>query len=247
MKKVVTSFVCTGFLLSGLGGYASVNANETAYETHNLTETTTQYEKRGYELDVINGSKDSALNPIIDEFVNLYFKVYPKLTKKYALNPKEHLKKVTLEFDPSYTGVAYADNGKIVVSTNWILTHPDDVALFTHELTHIAQAYPRYDDETWWVTEGIADYTRYVYGPHNGSWRLPEEVKETDNYNSGYRVTARFFLWLNQKKNHFAVDIINRKMQHNTFDINVFKEITGKTIDELWTEYRANPDVRTHY
>lgn len=247
MKKVVTSLVCTGFLLSGIGGYASVNASETAYETHNLTETTTQYEKRGYVLDVINRTDDPALNPIIDEFVNLYFKVYPKLTKKYALNPKEQLKKVTLEFDPSYTGVAYADNGKIVVSPNWILTRPDDVALFTHELTHIAQAYPRYDNETWWVTEGIADYTRYVYGPHSGSWRLPEVVKETDNYNSGYRVTARFFLWLNQQKNHSTVDIINREMQHNTFDLDVFKEITGKTIDELWAEYRANPDVRTHY
>ncbi|MFJ7726046.1 basic secretory protein-like protein [Neobacillus sp. NPDC097160] len=247
MKKVVTSLVCTGFLLSGLGGYDSVNASEVAYETHNLTKTTTKYEKRGYLLDVINGTDDPVLDPIIDEFVNLYFKAYPKLTKKYALNPKEHLKNVTLEFDPSYTGVAYADNGKIVVSPNWILTHPDDVALFTHELTHIAQAYPRYDDETWWVTEGIADYTRYVYGPHNGSWRLPEEVKGTDNYNSGYRVTARFFLWLNQQKNHSTVDIINREMQHNTFDLDVFKKITGKTIDELWAEYRANPDVRTHY
>ncbi|WP_176555729.1 basic secretory protein-like protein [Virgibacillus ndiopensis] len=247
MKKLVGSLICTGVLVSGMGGFHSVQAEETSYETNTFTQSTQEYEKRGYKLEVINGVEDPSMDPIIEEFVNLYFKVYPKLVKKYALNPKEASREVILEFDPAYDGVAYADNGKIVVSSDYILTNPDDVALFTHELTHLAQSYPTYNDDTWWITEGIADYTRYVYGPHNGSWRLPEEIKETDNYDSGYRVTARFLLWITQQKNHFAVDIINREMQHNTFDLHVFKEITGKSIDALWEEYLENPEVRTKY
>ncbi|ASK60704.1 secretory protein [Virgibacillus phasianinus] len=248
MKRLVSGLICTGLLVSGFGGYSSVLAKETAsYETSNFTQTTQEYEKRRYKLEVINGVEDPAIKPLIDEFVDLYFKVYPKLVRKYSFNPKEASRNVTLEFDPAYDGVAYADNGKIVVSSNWILTHPDDVALFTHELTHIAQGYPTYNDDTWWITEGIADYTRYVYGPHNGSWRLPEEIKETDNYDSGYRVTARFLLWITQHKNHFAVDIINREMQKDTFNLDIFEEITGKSIEDLWAEYRQNPEVRTHY
>ncbi|GAQ17687.1 hypothetical protein OPHB3_1612 [Oceanobacillus picturae] len=247
MKKIVSSLICTGLLVCGFGGFASVHAEGVTNELNNSIQTTNEYEKRGYSLQVINGETDPAMEPIINEFVNLYFKVYPKLIKKYAYNPKEASREVILEFDPEYDGVAYADNGKIVVSTDWILTNPDDVALFTHELTHLAQAYPTYDDETWWITEGIADYTRYIYGPHNGSWRLPEEVEDADNYDSGYRVTARFFLWITQHKNHFAVDIVNRKMQNGTFDLQLFEEITGKSIEDLWEEYVQNPNVRTNY
>ncbi|GGB32618.1 hypothetical protein GCM10011409_07530 [Lentibacillus populi] len=250
MKKFVVGLVCAGVLVSGVfGGYSGVHAEEASSmekETNNSS-SSTLYDKRGYTLVVIKGVDDPAIDPIIDEFVDLYFKVYPKLVKKYAINPWEHSRKVTLEFDPEYDGVAYADNGKIVVSTNWILENPDDVALFTHELTHLAQAYPTYNDQTVWITEGIADYARYVYGPHNGNWRLPEEVKDTDNYDSGYRVTARFLLWITQNKNHFAVDIINRALQYDIFDLRLFKTITGKSVEDLWEEYRENPDVRTDY
>ncbi|MFY0762524.1 basic secretory protein-like protein [Metabacillus dongyingensis] len=245
MKKLLSGLVCAGILFSSLCTH-NVLANEVNTKS-NIVESGGQYEKRGYILELINDVDDPAINPIINDFVELYFDVYPKLLKKYAADPKVTTRKVVLKFDPSYDGVAYADNGMIVVSSNWILNHPDDLGLFTHELTHIVQGYPRYDNETWWITEGIADYTRYVYGPHNGQWSLPDEIRETDHYNSGYRVTARFFLWIKQNKNNKVIDILNEQMQKNTFHINNFKEITGKSVEDLWVEYTNNPKVKTNY
>ncbi|MDR9855489.1 basic secretory protein-like protein [Paenibacillus sp. VCA1] len=245
MKKLLSSVVCAGILLSTLGGTPIVSANESAINSH-VVDSGGQYEKRGYTLEVINDVDNPAMNPIISDFVDLYFDVYPKLLSKYAADPKTATKKVILKFDPTYDGVAYADNGMIVVSSEWILNHPWDLGLFTHELTHIVQAYPRYDDETWWITEGIADYVRYVYGPHHEDWKFTDP-KETDNYNGGYGVTARFLLWIEQNKNNKVVDILNKQMQQDTFNINDFKEITGQSVEDLWAEYIKNPYVKTKY
>lgn len=247
MKKLLSSVVCAGILLSTMST-PNVLAYESAINSH-VVESGGQYEKRGYTLEVINGVDDPAINPIISDFVEVYFDVYPKLLTKYAADPKTATKKVILKFDPTYDGVAYADseNGIIVISPKWILKHPWDLGVLTHELTHIVQGYPRYDDETWWITEGIADYVRYEYGPHQSDWKFADEIKATDRYNSGYGVTARFFLWIKQNKNNHVVDILNKQMQQNTYDISVFKEITGKSIEDLWAEYINNPYVKTKY
>ncbi|WP_314591112.1 basic secretory protein-like protein [Paenibacillus terrigena] len=243
MKKLLSSVVCAVILLSTLSTH-NVLANESANKSH-VVESEGQYEKRGYILEVINEVDNPAINPIISDFVELYFDVYPKLLTKYS-DPKTATKKVILKFDPTYDGVAYADDGMIVVSSKWILNHPWDLGLFTHELTHIVQSYPRYDNETGWITEGIADYVRYVYGPHHEDWKF-REPKETDNYNSGYGETARFLLWIEQNKNNKVVEILNKQMQQNTFHINVFKEITGQSVEDLWAEYINNPYVKTKY
>ncbi|WP_018759642.1 basic secretory protein-like protein [Paenibacillus terrigena] len=243
MKRLLSSVVCAVILLSTLSTH-SVLANESANKSH-VVESGGQYEKRGYILEVINEVDNPAINPIISDFVELYFDVYPKLLTKYS-DPKTATKKVILKFDPTYDGVAYADDGMIVVSSKWILNHPWDLGLFTHELTHIVQAYPRYDNETGWITEGIADYVRYVYGPHHEDWKF-REPKETDNYNSGYGETARFLLWIEQNKNNKVVEILNKQMQQNTYHINVFKEITGQSVEDLWAEYIKNPYVKIKY
>ncbi|OPA72898.1 hypothetical protein BVG16_31485 [Paenibacillus selenitireducens] len=244
MKKLLSSVVCAVILLSTLSTH-HVLANDSAIKSH-VVESGGQYEKRGYILKVINEVDNPAINPIISDFVELYFDVYPKLLTKYAADPKTATKKVILKFDPTYDGVAYADDGMIVVSSKWILNHPWDLGLLTHELTHIVQSYPRYDDETWWITEGIADYVRYVYGPHQEDWKFTEP-KKTDNYNGGYGVTARFLLWIEQNKNNKVVDILNKQMQQNTFNINDFKDITGQSVEDLWAEYMNNPYVKIKY
>lgn len=248
MKRLLSSVICVGILLSPLSTQnVLANENESAIKSH-VVDSGGQYEKRGYILEVINEVDDPAIDPIISEFVELYFDVYPKLVTKYAADPKTATQKVILKFDPTYDGVAYADAGagRIVVSSKWILDRPWDLGLFTHELTHIVQSYPRYDDQTWWITEGIADYIRYEYGPHHEGWKF-REPKETDNYNSGYGETARFLLWIEQNKNNKVVDILNKQMQQNTFHIHDFEEITGQSVEDLWAEYILNPYVKTKY
>ncbi|MBS4178264.1 basic secretory protein-like protein [Lederbergia citrea] len=246
-KKIAASFICASLAFSSFTAVQHAFAEDSA-ATSTIQQSDSQFfEKRGYELEVISDANNADLQAVIPDFVELYFKMFPKLVKDYAADRKTAPTKVTLKFDPTYDGVAYASNGTIVVSVDYIVSRPYDVALFTHELSHIVQAYPRYDNSNWWLVEGISDYIRYAYGPHDGRWMLPEEVKETDRYDSGYRVTARFLLWLEQHKNKTIVDQLNAQLQQKTYDLDSFKTLTGKSIDELWQEYKENPEVKVKY
>ncbi|MBS4196409.1 basic secretory protein-like protein [Lederbergia citri] len=246
-RKIAASFLCGSLIFSSFTAVQHAFAEDSAPTSTIQQHDSKLYEKRGYQLEVIADPNNPDLQTIIPDFVELYFKMFPKLLKDYSADWKNASTKVILKFDPTYDGVAYASNGTIVVGVDYIVSRPYDIALFTHELSHIAQAYPRYDDSNWWLVEGISDYIRYAYGPHDGKWILPEVVKDTDNYNSGYRVTARFLLWLEQHKNKKIVDELNAQLQQNTYDLNSFKTLTGKSIDELWQEYKENPDVKVKY
>ena len=62
-------------------------------------------------------------------------------------------------------------------SFEWLRKHPDDIGLFTHELVHVVQAYPKSDPT--WLTEGLADYARHSYGPKKQpGWALPSGWRE---------------------------------------------------------------------
>ena len=40
---------------------------------------------------------------------------------------------ITVTIDTSYTGVAYANNGKITISSAWLKKKPEDLDVITHE------------------------------------------------------------------------------------------------------------------
>ena len=64
---------------------------------------------------------------------------------------------------------------------------------------------------------------------------LPTRLTEKQSYKDSYRTTGRFFVWLDSK-HPGTVDKVHRAMQERTFEIDLFKTETGKTIDELWKE-----------
>jgi hypothetical protein len=112
--------------------------------------------------------------------------------------------------------------------------HPEDIGVVAHELTHSVQGYPR--GVPGWFTEGMADYARQVYGPkEQPGWALPRRLNEKQSYKDSYRVTGRFFLWLDAK-HPGILDKLHRRAQDREFDVADFKMITGSTIDELWAE-----------
>ena len=86
---------------------------------------------------------------------------------------------------------------------------------------------------------GIADYTRHVYGPtKQPGWKLPDDLTPKQSYTDGYRTTARFLLWL-ESKHPGLIDKLNRRLQSRQFEVHDFKEVIGKTVDELWAECLA--------
>jgi len=174
---------------------------------------------------------------IKNKLIDIYFKVYPVMAARFCPeSPKEVFFKIIS--DPK--AIAFCGGRRVVFSVDWFEKMPQDVDCATHELMHAVQRYPSY--EYAWVVEGIADYARYKYGVENIGWSLPN-YNPNQKYTDSYRVTGRFFAWL---ENHVCADIIDKmdaKLRVNEFSNATFEEITGKTVDELWAMYAENPEL----
>ncbi len=172
---------------------------------------------------------------------NVFFTVYPK---EAAMYNKHTAKKVTFFMDPAYDGVAATGNDTVRFNPEWFRKHPDDIDVVTHEAMHIVQAYSE-TEAPGWITEGIADYVRYKMGVDNvgAGWKLPD-YNAKQNYDNSYRVTARFFVWIEQHYNKDFVKQLDDVMRRHTYTDDFAKGHTGKTFAELWAEYGNNPALK---
>lgn len=205
----------------------------------NATNTELRTIKKGkFTLNFTCKSADFS-EAINQKLIDTFFEVYPTLVKTYN---KKSPRVVTFEIDPEYNGVAATSNDKVVFSVKYMSTHPNDIDVVTHEVMHIVQAYGQRSGMPGWVTEGIADYVRYAYGVNNAGagWRLPD-FSEKHSYQNSYRITARFFAWIEQ--NHKGViRKLDQAGRDKTYEKGaIWQKLTGKTIDELWSEYSKNP------
>ncbi|MCX2573064.1 basic secretory protein-like protein [Pedobacter sandarakinus] len=195
--------------------------------------------KRGkYSLSFVNNSP-LVTNKLQQDIANTFFKVYPEMVAEY--NPKAS-KKVTIAIDTNYQGVAISGNNKITLSGKWMEMHPEDTDLVTHELFHIAQNFSGTGPE--WLVEGLADCARFKYGLNNApaSWTLPP-VASWQSYKQGYRVAARFLLWVDKYQTPNTIELLNAKLKSNNYNAAFWEETTGKTLDNLWELYVQNKDV----
>ncbi|HXS54996.1 MAG TPA: basic secretory protein-like protein [Hanamia sp.] len=193
--------------------------------------------KNGFTLIFIN--KDASFDKEVQQrMIDAFFTVYPKEVKTYN---KKSTKKVYVIIDPEYDGVAATSDGIVRVNPEWMRKHPADIDVVTHEVMHIVQDYPG-GAGPGWITEGIADYVRYKLGVDNegGGWKLPE-YSARQNYDNAYRVTARFFVWIEKNYNKNLVKDLDKAMRSKTYTNDFWKKKTGKTVDELWAAYAANP------
>lgn len=192
--------------------------------------------RKGYTLVFTDKSPDLD-STVKARLISTFFTVYPAEAKKYNKNT---IKKVEFVIDPAYDGVAATSGSVITYNPEWFRKHPGDIDVVTHEAMHVVQAYPEYNPG--WLTEGIADYVRATMGVDNpgANWTLPE-YNEKQSYKNAYRITARFLIWLEKHKNKDMVVKLDKAMRTNTYTDGIWKELTGKTVDELWSEYGANP------
>ena len=143
-------------------------------------------------------------------------------------------RRITVRFKSGIRVPAYCSGDTITVSVEWLTTHPEDLGMLTHELTHAVQAYPKGDPG--WFTEGLADYARKLYGPKDQpGWALPERLTSKNSYRDSYRVTGRFFEWLDGKYPE-ALDKLHRRMQSGEFIVEDFERVMGVPLDTLWDQ-----------
>jgi hypothetical protein len=204
---------------------------------NSLANDTLKLQEKGFTLRLINNAPHLE-NTVVQNLVDTYFMVYPIMVRNFNENS---IRDVVLFIDPEYEGVAEAGGGRIRVSSKWLERNPNDFDLITHEVMHLIQAYPR-NAGPWWITEGIADYARYVFGRDNslGGWSLPE-LAPNHNYDNGYRITARFMVWIENKVQPGAIKRLDQKMRSKTYHEGTWKELTGSTLEQLWEMYKNNP------
>ncbi|GAA4780006.1 hypothetical protein GCM10023231_03590 [Olivibacter ginsenosidimutans] len=195
--------------------------------------------KGKYTLVFINKSAsfdDGVKNRLIDVF----FINYPKEAKLYN---KKTRREVTFVIDPAYQGVAAAAHGIIRFNPEWFKKNPNDIDVVTHEVMHLVQAYPN-DSGPGWITEGIADYVRFTLGVDNegAHWKLPD-FDEKQSYENAYRVTARFFYWIELHVKKGLLKKLDNAMRTKTYTDDFWKKNTGKSVDELWSAYARNPNI----
>lgn len=108
-----------------------------------------------------------------------------------------------------------------------------------HELTHVVQAYSKdtgYD--TGWLTEGLADYVRWFNfepinkRPHPRQSRHPKAT-------GSYQTTAAFLAYTQGKYDKNLARELNEAMYDGTYTPDIWKKLTGKTLDELNDEWVA--------
>ncbi|KAL8541505.1 hypothetical protein ACS0TY_002683 [Phlomoides rotata] len=106
-------------------------------------------------------------------------------------------------------------------------------SLLHHELTHVFQ----WDGEGTapiGLVEGMADYMilQSNYYPTGFAKR-----GQGEKWDQGYDFTARFLQYCEELKSGFVADL-NKKMRKK-FSEGYFEELTGKTVGDLWADYKA--------
>lgn len=160
---------------------------------------------------------------------------HPRIKNLLASKDFEPTNSLKITIIDSDQGIAHAAGNNIVVFSDWITRHPEDIGLIVHELTHVIQAYP--DGRPMWLTEGIADYIRWViYEAKPLQWfNVPDEEH---GYRHGYRVTAGFLLWLESDPAPGIVRRLNAAMRNGQYTDAVFEEHAGVSLEKLWQDYR---------
>jgi hypothetical protein len=187
-------------------------------------------------------NNDSSLDDILRRYQIAFNTVCPQLVARWGLKANAG-KHVVLKVE-QMNGIAATGGGETSINPDWMQKNPKLVTgALIHELTHIIQDYPFY---LVWFTEGLADYSRSVYGPKDDSWSLPKSVSPSDSYKDGYAKAGRFLHWLEQHTppNIHILDQLNHAIQTGQSFSGTFQRLTGSTVDEEWRKYEADPTLK---
>jgi len=182
----------------------------------------------------IAGEIDADLAPVVGRLTTVFYQSYPKLVQRFEHPKKPAARHIRLVLQRGLKVPAHCSGATVTVSVEWLQKHADDLGLLTHELTHVVQAYP--NPEPGWLTEGLADYARHLYGPkEQPGWALPAHLSMKQSYKDSYQVTGRFLLWLDTR-HPGVVDKVHRRMQDGEFAVDDFRMLAGTALDTLWEE-----------
>jgi hypothetical protein len=235
MNKIFKLYSSCALLLA-CSFCASAQVSNTAVQVSKAGEV---IKRNGYTLTFENN--DPALDPALKtRLIETFFVVYPKLAKEYNTKTSRNVRFLV---DTVYKGVAATANDEVTFSAAYMAKHPGDIDVVTHEVMHIVQNYGE-SNGPGWLTEGIADFARYQFGVDNAAahWQLPE-LKDGQSYENSYRITARFFAWMEKKVKPGTIKAVDASLRNHTYTPQIWQKLTHKDLDALWADYVKDPAI----
>lgn len=224
--------------LAWLGSMALL-LGQRACQVHPLNPPIRQQVSRdGYTLLLIRPR--TFLQADAQRIVELFFTVYPKAAARF--NPAAP-KALTLILEPAEGLLETGPTLGVVRHQNsrYLMHKPQDIDVVTFNVFRAVQAYPEKHYPAW-VQEGLADYARNLYGVNNAAagWSLGEFKKE-QRYTDSYAITARFYAWLEHRFQNRILEDLDQTLRAGTYTEAFWQTHTGRTVDQLWSEYAADP------
>jgi hypothetical protein len=188
---------------------------------------------------VVDVSDSPDLKSWADKAARECERYYPMINEELKSEGYKPPQVVTLTLSSRYNGVAAASGSRITGAVKFFKAHPDDVGAMIHETCHVVQQYRgrRTNRNPGWLVEGVADYVRFFkYEPG----KIGPINADRAHYNGSYRVTAAFLAYTAEKYDKQLVLKLNTLMREGNYKDEIFKEFTGKSLDELDDEWRAS-------
>lgn len=187
---------------------------------------------------------DKQLRPALEEW-------YPIIIADLPSEGFTPPKRFTVTLEANGNGVAATGGTRVTANAKWIKQElargpqNEAVGALIHEAVHVVQQYGHVrggQRDPGWLTEGIADYIRWwKFEP--ASARTPVRPVKRDgtpaSYTDSYRTTAAFLEFIAKNYDHEIVVKLNAAGRNSTYSTDLWKKYTGKTLDELWTEFAA--------
>lgn len=186
-------------------------------------------------MDTRDAPEMAAFHEIMPEVLREY---YPKMIEILDAWDLPLRDSVRLTMRPGIDYPAYASGPGITFSSDWFAAHPEDLGCIIHEMTHIVQSFVG-PNQPGWLVEGLADYVRHKTAIDTAGWKLPDGYKEGQHYTNGYGVVSAFLLYVEGKYDPDMAKKCHRAMKTQTYSSDLWVECTGKTVDELWEEYKT--------
>lgn len=145
-------------------------------------------------------------------------------------------------------GVAVTSGNRVTANSDWLRKELDREAVgsLVHEMVHVVQHIR--GDGPGWLIEGTADYVRWFkYEPqsHGADVVWMRHLRHfTPRYDASYRVTANFLDYVSRKYDPDIVAKLNAAMRERRYDPDLWKQYTGKTVQELGDEWKAQLEAQ---
>ncbi len=189
-----------------------------------------------YPVEItVDASDAPEMKEWVEKTARICEHAYPMINEELKSDGFKPPHQVKMTLKKSYRGVAATSGDRITGSVSYFQRHRDDIGAMVHETVHVVQHY-RGRGNPGWLVEGVSDYIRFFKFEPGKLGRInPERAR----YDGSYRVTAAFLAYLTEKYDKQIVRKLNQMMREGHYREEIFKELTGKTVQELGEEWRA--------